>query len=231
MRLCLSCALLVSLSLAGCHPPSAKNTNEAGMPVVAVPAGTAFGDLVVGDPVVHENLTLFPILSKLPKNEDRFITLDEGLGAGTVKILEVGAEVEDGQPTEEEVVVADHELAAEEQALATNVSDDPFGGAPSQVETQAANDDPFGGGATLPREIEAVEDDPFGGDPTAGSDPFGGGEVNTLMVINTSDKPLYLMPGEVIYGGKQNRTIGEELVIQPSDKPTPIDAYCVEQGR
>jgi hypothetical protein len=51
------------------------------------------------------------------------------------------------------------------------------------------------------------------------------------MVVNTSGKPLYLMPGEIISGGNQDRTIGQEIVIDSSDKPVPIDVFCVEQGR
>jgi hypothetical protein len=57
------------------------------------------------------------------------------------------------------------------------------------------------------------------------------GEVNRLMVLNRSDRPLYLMPGEVIVGGKQDRTIGREGIICSGDEPVPIDVYCVEHGR
>ena len=55
--------------------------------------------------------------------------------------------------------------------------------------------------------------------------------MNQLLVLNTSGKPLYLMPGEVISGGQQDRTIAEELVIASSDTPVPIDVFCVEHGR
>ena len=52
-------------------------------------AGTPYGVFFIGEAISHENLTIFPISSKTPKNEDRFITLDEGLAAGTVKIIAV----------------------------------------------------------------------------------------------------------------------------------------------
>jgi hypothetical protein len=58
-----------------------------------------------------------------------------------------------------------------------------------------------------------------------------GNEVNRLVVVNKSDKPLYLMPGEVIVGGSQDRTIAEETIIAATGKPVPIDVYCVEHGR
>src|SRR5207244_6984980 len=53
-------------------------------------------DLVIGEPIVFRNLTIFPVSSKTPRDEDRFITLDEGLSAGTVEILETGAAPLDG---------------------------------------------------------------------------------------------------------------------------------------
>jgi hypothetical protein len=44
------------------------------------------GDWLVGKPLRHANLTIFPVSSRVPKNEDRFITLDAGLKAGTVEV-------------------------------------------------------------------------------------------------------------------------------------------------
>jgi hypothetical protein len=58
-----------------------------------------------------------------------------------------------------------------------------------------------------------------------------GNDVNKLFVLNRSEKPLYLMPGEIMIGGAQDRAIGHEYVIQPSSKPQPIAVFCVEHGR
>jgi hypothetical protein len=55
--------------------------------------------------------------------------------------------------------------------------------------------------------------------------------VNRLLVVNRSGKPLYLMPGEVIVGGQQDRTIAEETILASTGEPTPIDVFCVEHGR
>ena len=55
--------------------------------------------------------------------------------------------------------------------------------------------------------------------------------MNRLMVVNRADKPLYLMPGEVIVGGFQDRTIAEETILAATGKPVPVDVYCVEHGR
>src|SRR5262245_48887610 len=43
----------------------------------------------------------------------------------------------------------------------------------------------------------------------------GGGSVNELVVDNRSDKPLFVMSGEVILGGQQDRIIGKDTIIPP----------------
>ena len=57
-----------------------------------------------------------------------------------------------------------------------------------------------------------------------------GAEVNTLYAQNTSRDTLFLMAGEVIQGGKQDRVIGEDVVLPPNSK-VMLPVYCVEQGR
>jgi hypothetical protein len=39
------------------------------------------------------------------------------------------------------------------------------------------------------------------------------------------------MPGEVIIGGSQDRTVGKEVIVAASGTPVPIDVFCVERGR
>lgn len=56
------------------------------------------------------------------------------------------------------------------------------------------------------------------------------GDVNNLRIKNTSDKPLFLLAGEVIIGGKQDRIIGKTLVVMAGERTT-VPVFCVEQGR
>ncbi len=42
-------------------------------------AAAAPREWTLGPPVRYANLTLFPVISKTAKNDDRFLTLDEGL--------------------------------------------------------------------------------------------------------------------------------------------------------
>ena len=54
--------------------------------------------------------------------------------------------------------------------------------------------------------------------------------VNALSIENRSDKKLYIMAGEMVIGGKQDRIIGEDTIILPGQRTT-IPVFCVEKGR
>jgi hypothetical protein len=58
-----------------------------------------------------------------------------------------------------------------------------------------------------------------------------GGEVNTLYVTNGGRKPLYLMAGEVVLGGQQDRCLGRDTIIPPDKRDQPVTVFCVEHGR
>ena len=55
--------------------------------------------------------------------------------------------------------------------------------------------------------------------------------VNELEIENRSDQWLFLQAGDVIEGGKQDRTIGVDVTIPPNSAARPIAAFCVEHGR
>jgi hypothetical protein len=206
----LAAALLASVLVSGCRhvapvAPPAKAT--------AAPPSKPEEEFVVGPGISHGNLTVFPITSRTARTNDRFITLDEGLAAGSVEVREMGARVE---PLLANAGPEEPEARAEVEAQADAV-------VPREVAPPAA--DPFGESA-----------DPFGERPSlitevASNDRRVSNEVNKVLVVNKSDRPLYLMPGEIILGGDQDRTIGQELVIAPSPQPTEVDVFCVEHGR
>ncbi|MFL6213256.1 MAG: ARPP-1 family domain-containing protein [Blastocatellia bacterium] len=56
-------------------------------------------------------------------------------------------------------------------------------------------------------------------------------EVNRLAVTNNSGKKLILIAGEMVIGGKQDRIVGHDCIIEASAKPVPIEVFCVEHGR
>lgn len=61
---------------------------------------------------------------------------------------------------------------------------------------------------------------------------IGGGEtVNTLYIENTSEDTIFLMSGEVVKGGKQDRVIAKDMVIPPNSGQIDLSVFCVEKGR
>ena len=61
--------------------------------------------------------------------------------------------------------------------------------------------------------------------------PDGGASVNQLVLVNRGKRPLLLLAGEVVSGGKQDRVIAKDRIIAPGSEPLPLDVFCVEHGR
>jgi hypothetical protein len=56
-------------------------------------------------------------------------------------------------------------------------------------------------------------------------------EVNRLVLINNSKRPLLLLAGEIVTGGKQDRVIGKDRIVPPESDPVDLSVFCVEPGR
>jgi len=61
--------------------------------------------------------------------------------------------------------------------------------------------------------------------------PTTGASVNQLVLINRSKRPLLLLAGELVSGGKQDRVIGKDRIVPVGAPPLPLDVFCVEHGR
>ncbi|HEV2350268.1 MAG TPA: DUF6569 family protein [Terriglobia bacterium] len=126
------------------------------------------------EPITRRNLTIFPVVSNLKFDTSEFLTLDDGLASGSVKIGERG------------------QL--------------------SNAIYRPRN----------PRDPEIWEER---------RQVYDGASVNELVLVNDSSRPLILLAGEVVSGGKQNRIIGADMVIPPKSDPLPLTVFCVEHGR
>ena len=122
----------------------------------------------LAEPVVYENLSVFPVLTQRSVEASGFETLDEALASGNAVVTERGGDIlrrtRDGRP----IVV------------------------------------PYQGG---------------------------GASVNQLVLINRGSKPLLLLAGELVSGGKQDRIIAKDRLVAPGAEPLPLDVFCVEHGR
>jgi hypothetical protein len=61
--------------------------------------------------------------------------------------------------------------------------------------------------------------------------PGGSAQVNRLVLINNSDRPLILLAGEIVTGGKQDRVVGSDRIVPPKSDPVDLSVFCVEPGR
>jgi hypothetical protein len=82
-----------------------------------------------------------------------------------------------------------------------------------------------GGGPDYRTLDEAVEDGSL--EVTEVSD---GGSVPSLKVNNKGKRAVFLMAGEHLRGGKQNRVLNASILV-PAESEVPIPVSCVERGR
>ncbi|HWZ99148.1 MAG TPA: DUF6569 family protein [Candidatus Dormibacteraeota bacterium] len=59
----------------------------------------------------------------------------------------------------------------------------------------------------------------------------GSASVNQLVLINRGKRPLLLLAGELVSGGKQDRIIGKDRLVPVGAEPLPLSVFCVEHGR
>jgi hypothetical protein len=58
-----------------------------------------------------------------------------------------------------------------------------------------------------------------------------GAEVNRLVLVNESNRPLILLAGEIVTGGKQDRVVAKDRIVAPHSDPIDLSVFCVEPGR
>ncbi len=56
-------------------------------------------------------------------------------------------------------------------------------------------------------------------------------QVNQLVLVNNSKRPLILLAGEVVTGGKQDRVVGKDRIVPAESDPVDLSVFCVEHGR
>lgn len=58
------------------------------------------------------------------------------------------------------------------------------------------------------------------------------GSVNELEVQNLSkDKTIFIQAGDIVKGGRQDRTLSSDLLVRPGQQQVKVEAFCVEHSR
>lgn len=59
----------------------------------------------------------------------------------------------------------------------------------------------------------------------------GNADVRVLEMRNMSKEAIVIQSGEILVGGKQDRIIGQTMIIPPDKQRYYVNVYCVEKGR
>jgi hypothetical protein len=57
------------------------------------------------------------------------------------------------------------------------------------------------------------------------------GNVGELVIDNMSDRYVFIMAGDIVKGGRQDRTMGADVILKPGSKGVPLRSFCVEHSR
>lgn len=79
--------------------------------------------------------------------------------------------------------------------------------------------------------VRPYQDDRYNGVPDYPNDSSRGDQVNTLVLVNQSNKPLLLLAGEIVTGGKQDRVIAKDRIVPAGADPIDLGVFCIEPGR
>ncbi len=57
------------------------------------------------------------------------------------------------------------------------------------------------------------------------------GDVNELLIENPGDADLFIQAGDIVKGGRQDRTLGADFIVPAKSGKVPIPVFCVESAR
>lgn len=57
------------------------------------------------------------------------------------------------------------------------------------------------------------------------------GDVNELLIENPGDHDLFIQAGDIVKGGRQDRTLGADFIVPAKSGKVPVPVFCVEGGR
>jgi len=201
-----SFCLTLTVLLAGCSRPEDAATGALlPSPVVA----RLDEDRYLGEPVHVENLTAWPVVAEKYLEVGKFLTLDEAQERKLAVVREMGS----GQQSTLRQSTRPSTRSTRQSTRRPTV----------QTSQQI----------TEPLEFVPIEELADPSSSTIQEIAFNLGAaatVNQVVIENKSDLPILVCAGTIIEGGKQDRQIGQDIVLGPGSS-VPVDAFCVEKGR
>lgn len=205
-------------------------------------ANLSLKDEVAEERYSFDRLRIYPITAnrvflESHKTVGNYKPLKQGLDDGSVKIIERGAAADIGVAAEEPVLdaVQPYEEVAPLPPV-QQVGEEPV----QRIQSHNAN-----GHVLMYEQYQApanqrirsqsrINEEALNENEIYVQQEIGGGagdEVNKLFIQNTSKDTVFIMAGEVVKGGKQDRVIAMDMVIPPNSAPVDLSVFCVEHGR
>jgi len=57
------------------------------------------------------------------------------------------------------------------------------------------------------------------------------GRIGRVIVYNHARRHVFILSGQTLRGGRQNRMVCEDVLLRPHSGPVSVPVYCVEKGR
>ncbi|MDR3244886.1 MAG: hypothetical protein LBT50_00455 [Prevotellaceae bacterium] len=57
------------------------------------------------------------------------------------------------------------------------------------------------------------------------------GNVGELVIDNLSEWYVFVMAGDIVKGGRQDRTMATDVILKPLSRDVPLKSFCVEHSR
>ncbi len=215
-------SVLGALALSACSANREREESPVPAPLPAGEEARLDENRFFAAPVTMDRLTIWPVIDESPIDIGEFVTLQDAQAKGTAQVREVsGAGGQNGAPSVQTLVNDFSRNGAQvdtpagaDNTPAPRLSPAPRPSRPPASRTSSSSAGWQNGNRNLSQVASAG----------------GGATVGTVVVENLGDVPILICAGTIIKGGKQDRQIGEDLVVAPKST-APVKAFCVEQGR
>ncbi|MBC7865675.1 MAG: hypothetical protein IAF38_22055 [Bacteroidia bacterium] len=181
--------------------------------------------LAINEKIVYDNIVIYPI-----KADDDFVaehnsmgdykTLKEGVDAGKIIVSERGGS---------ENFANTAAVPNRRRESSRNVQREPLRRSGSNSGNSLIGNGMPQIGTVINSQLnsnsarEALSNNNIGDDQ--------GQSVNNLSIENQGEDTVFVMAGELVRGGDQDRVVAEDIVLMPHSGKKDLPVFCVEHGR